>query len=302
MVGWIIAAVIIIVIVIKVLHELRHLKISVYDICSEKLNDDFACRFVFLSDLHLRRYGQENEELIRLVKEQKPELILLGGDMTIDSPKKNEALLYPVLEKLAKIAPVYYAPGNHERVLKENERFESDRYQALLEKCSEYGVRFLSNETVLPELRAGTGNPEIQGAQNLCPAIRITGFDPEYEFYSKKTRKPLTKEDLEERLGRPDRSCYQILLAHDPGPFEEYVKYGADLVLAGHYHGGAIRIAGRGVVSPQVRFFPKYCDGKFEKEGTVMLVTRGAGSHSVNLRLFNYPEIVLIKLSGNNNE
>ena len=128
------------------------------------------------------------DDNIRLIRKQQPDLILLGGDMTIDSPKKNEEVLFELLEALPGIAPVCYAPGNHERVLMENNRFESERFAGILKKCEECGILFLSNETVtFRREKDGTGR---FGSEDN-DGIAITGFDPEYEFYDKRIRRKL---------------------------------------------------------------------------------------------------------------
>lgn len=283
MLTWIIIIVILIIIILRMVHELHCLKVTHYELHTEKLKGEGHVRMVFISDLHLRRYGEENERLITEIENQNPDMILIGGDMTVKSEKAEDQILYALLTNLVEIAPVYYASGNHEVSLKENARFETDRFEKLLEKCDESGVTYLANESKTIETQAG----------EVC----ITGLELSYDYYDKRVRRPLKQEELTEYLGEPDRSVYNILLAHPPAYLNEYAVHGTDLVLAGHYHGGAIRFGKLGLVSPQVRFFPKYSAGKFVKDKTTMIVTRGVGSHSVNMRLFNYPEIVVVDLS-----
>ena len=109
----------------------------------------------------------------------------------------------------------------------------------------------------------------------------------------------------------PDRFLYEtvlgespeqfnILLAHNPAYFKEYVSWGADLILSGHVHGGVIRIPFfGGVFSPEKIFFPEYDAGLFESRDSIMVVNRGLGYSKVNLRLFNRPEISFIELKSN---
>ena len=79
--------------------------------------------------------------------------------------------------------------------------------------------------------------------------------------------------------------------------FESYAQWGADLTMSGHLHGGTVRIpfAG-GVVSPQLKLFPKYDCGLFMKYGRKMVVTAGLGTHSMVMRINNPAEISLIEL------
>ena len=286
MITWIIIAVIILIIVVRVVYELHHLKTTQYELRSGKIPQGSSLRVVFLSDLHQRIYGSHNEELFGLIADQKPDLILLGGDMLLRKSEHREDLFYELLEKLPAVAPVYYAPGNHETALRDLDPADTARFDKMMDKCAAYGVHYLANETV----EVSVSDKPVR--------LAVSGFDPPLAYYIHSEKCDPTASDIENDLGRPDPSVFSILLAHPPALFDEYVKYGPDLVLSGHYHGGAIRFGSVGLVSPQVKFFPKYSAGKYTKEGTTMIVTRGVGSHSVNLRLFNYPEIVILDIKG----
>ena len=105
-----------------------------------------------------------------------------------------------------------------------------------------------------------------------------------------------TKE-MEEHLGTADRRHFQILMAHNPDYFEDYVNWGADLVLSGHVHGGIMRLPVLGgVISPSYQIFPKYDAGIFSSGTGKMIISTGLGCHSIKIRLFNPPEIDVITL------
>lgn len=63
---------------------------------------------------------------------------------------------------------------------------------------------------------------------------------------------------IEKKAGKADPDHFQILLAHSPLYFDACAKWGADLTLSGHFHGGTIRLPGLGgVMTPQYQFsFP----------------------------------------------
>ena len=82
--------------------------------------------------------------------------------------------------------------------------------------------------------------------------------------------------ELERHVGRGESGRYQILLLHSPLFFEECRRWGADLTLCGHFHGGTI--------------------GRFDREGKTMIVSRGLGTHSINIRFCNKPQLVHIRL------
>ena len=109
---------------------------------------------------------------------------------------------------------------------------------------------------------------------------------------------------MKETLGEPDPEKFCLLLAHSPLFFEEYAAWGADLTLSGHFHGGTIRLPlVGGVMTPQYQFFYPRCAGYFEllgkgREKSRMIVGRGLGTHSINIRLNDKPQVVVVRLCG----
>ena len=128
--------------------------------------------------------------------------------------------------------------------------------------------------------------------------IRITGLDLDKNFYKKALIHPVSPMPdlyIEEKVGKADTGHFQILLAHSPLYFDNYTSWGADLTLSGHFHGGTIRIPGLGgVMTPQYQFFLPLCAGIFEDQGHYMAVSRGLGTHSINIRLNNRPQLLVI--------
>ena len=104
---------------------------------------------------------------------------------------------------------------------------------------------------------------------------------------------------MKEILGEADEDYFNILLAHNPQYFKEYAGWGADLTLAGHIHGGLVRLPLLGgVVSPMVSFFPKYDGGTFFENGKEMILSRGLGTHTIPIRMFNPGELNIITIKG----
>ena len=105
---------------IETARELRDFRLTKYRICSPKLNGIRGTKkIIFLSDLHNRMYGKENERLLKSIKNQHPDLILIGGDMLVRKDGNSYDRTVRFLEKLPAICPVYCANGNHEQKLKE---------------------------------------------------------------------------------------------------------------------------------------------------------------------------------------
>ena len=108
---------------------------------------------------------------------------------------------------------------------------------------------------------------------------------------------------VKSELGDKNEDRYTVLLAHNPDYFKKYSKWGADLTLSGHLHGGLVRfpLLG-GMASPGVRFFPKYSGGVYRKNIRHLIVSRGLGTHTIPLRLFDPGELVVIDFEPSGDE
>ncbi len=99
---------------------------------------------------------------------------------------------------------------------------------------------------------------------------------------------------LESLERRPE---FRLLLAHFPHYFEpSYSKYGIDLTLSGHAHGGQFWFPGGEFTRRGRAFSQKYCKGMHKKGNTIMIVSRGLGNSGFPLRLLNFPQIVAVEL------
>lgn len=282
---WLIVIAIILVLAaligVCVRRELGMLQATVYTAASEKIAKEKTVTVLFLSDLHERTYGENNERLIALIRAQKPDVIVTGGDMLTCSSHTDFAKSRALYQALLQTAPVFAAYGNHEKRLSLSAHPLSQDFAAYQKALAEDGVKWLLNS-----------------GDALDESIFFYGLDTDFSYYQKLIRKTYLPAQMQQDLAYTSRECFNILLAHNPRFFETYAASGADLVLAGHYHGGAVRIGKAGLVSPQFRLFPRYSKGRFQKGNTTMVVTGGCGSHKVNLRLFNPPEVVVIRLCG----
>ena len=99
-------------------------------------------------------------------------------------------------------------------------------------------------------------------------------------------------------MGPCRKDGYQILLAHSPLYLEQYEKWGADLTFSGHFHGGTIRLPYLGgVMSPQLQFFTNRDKGLLKIGHADCIISGGLGTHSINIRLNNLPELIIVTLN-----
>lgn len=241
-----------------------------------------SVRAVVLADLHNKRYGRENRVLLEAIREQKPDIILIAGDILTARPGKSMEPALQLLRELAKEFPVYYGNGNHEYRLK----LYPQTYGNMAE---EYGQA----------LRDMKVDPLVNSHVNLEESgITVYGAEISRYYYKRFKQNSMDQEYMERLLGTPDNSCYTVLLAHNPDYFPQYARWGADLTVAGHVHGGVIRIPflNRGVISPSLRLFPKFDGGIFREGESVMLLSRGLGMHTIPIRLFNPGELWVLDL------
>ena len=235
-----------------------------------------------LADLHNHEFGKGNIRLLEKIKRENPDYIMIAGDMLVKGEQLKTEHMLKFLVELLKICPVYYAPGNHEEYLER--KFEKEGfYQEFVQEIERYGVKYLANQSCYIE--------------KTNQKIRVTGLHLQKHFFVRFYEKvTMEKEDLEELIGKSEE-CYDILIAHNPNYFSVYEKWGANLVLSGHVHGGIVILPFLGgVISTTYELFPTYDFGMFQSGNTRMVLSRGLGTHTIKLRLFNVPEISVIML------
>lgn len=238
----------------------------------EKLGS--GIKIAHLSDLHRRSFGSDNSRLISRVRAEKPDLIIFSGDLvsrdtdSLDIAKKT-------LDQLCDIAPVYMIYGNHEQSIS-------------AEMKPQMETMFANTRAVL--LRNQHTTVSINGRE-----LKIYGLLENYGVYKKKGGyrglDSITAEDLEALLG----SCPEgevLLMAHNPFFGEAYAEWGADYTFSGHVHGGAVRLFGIAMLSPERKFFPKNAKGVYTFGKMKLLVSAGLGK----LRLFDPAEIVIYEI------
>lgn len=261
-----------------VIYDTNRFVIKKHTVSDRKIKK--AARAVVLADLHNKRYGKDNEKLLAAIREQKPDMILIAGDILTAAPGKPLEPAIAFLRELAKDYPIYYGNGNHEHRLKLYPETYGDMAERYGQALKELGIEPLVNSrSLLQEYGLAVYGAEID--KQYYKRFRVQEMPPGY---------------LEGILGRPEEGFYTVLLAHNPDYFPAYAAWGARLVLSGHVHGGVVRIPfwGKGVLSPGLRLFPEYDGGVFREGEAAMVLSRGLGVHTIPVRLFNPAELWVI--------
>jgi predicted MPP superfamily phosphohydrolase len=246
---------------------------------SSKLHDNFnGYKILQISDLHSKNFGKNQNILISKVKNIKPDLIVITGDL-IDIRTTDDKNVIGLISGIKSIAPIYFITGNHE--------IASDRFIYFEQNLKAEGVIILRNETV--KLKRNNSFINLTG-------IDDSGFSTSGQDYNNYTLKVLSDE-LKKAVSNNATSTFSILLSHRPEALPLYAKYNVDLIFAGHAHGGQVRLPLiGGIFAPGQGYFPKYTNGVYNNHKSTMIVSRGLGNGSVPIRIFNRPEIIVTTL------
>ena len=251
------------------------LEVNEYEIVSDRIPEAFAgFRIAQVSDLHNKDFGEGYGQLLTLLSQINPDIIVVTGDL-IDSRQTDLDVALEFAWQAGKIARVYYVSGNHEARVPEYEDLKIGLVKA--------GVVILENQKV--EITREGESINLMG-------IEDPSFQEDYLFGDSES---VARQAIENLQNESDG--YTILLSHRPELFDLYVETEMNLVFSGHAHGGQFRLPFvGGLVAPNQGFFPKYDAGQFTEENTTMIVSRGVGNSIIPIRFNNRPEIVLVTL------
>lgn len=263
--------------------------ITEYTIVSDKLQHDMTVGLV--ADIHERNAA----DIAALLEQTRPDIIALAGDILerfdnhspLECYKSNPHIFhrvfltaaahfnYIVMHKIlknlpdeqnafafmaraAKVAPVYYSRGNHEELfLEEDVAF------------------FRKHGIITPDHKAVT----VQVNGNTLHIGGIFSDSEEAQAWL-------------EKFARQDG--FKLLLCHRPEHYAAMVRdKDIDLTLAGHNHGGQIRLFGHGLLSSGGKLLPQYDCGVFDNR---LVITAGCSNTVALPRIGNPRELVLVHL------
>ncbi len=265
---WILPALAILVVLTLIALDER-LILRTYTVASPKLTAEV--RLAVVTDFHS---SDNADDVVAMVASCAPDAVLLVGDMFDDdiANRPTERTL-SLMRQLSALYPCYYVSGNHEAWTGEMD--------ALYQQTEEAGVMVL---------RMSSGVLTVRGQR-----IALCGIPDPYEMVF--SGAPDTEEQIRQAMENVDSADFIVLLTHRPELLAKYAQFPLDLVVSGHAHGGQVRIPGvlNGLYAPNQGWFPKLAGGAYTQDGTTLIVSRGLAVRTRLPRIFNRPEVVLVR-------
>ena len=236
--------------------------IKEFNVTSEKLPKGFnGVKVIHLSDIHYASVGEVKlNKAVEEVNTMKPDIIVFTGDLYDEFSNLTEDMENKIINALSKLkAPLgkYAVSGNHD--------YKYDRFTDIITKS---GFTYLENETKLIYYNDET-------------PIEIIGYPDE--------REANPNYDLELS------DYFKIALIHEGDSWEHIKDKGIDLSLAGHSHGGQVRLPFIGCLI-KVEGGKKYCEEHYTNKDSELYVNFGLGETEFKLRSFNKPSINMYRL------
>lgn len=266
---WWILPVLAILVVLTLIALDERLTLRTYTVASPKLTAEV--RLAVVTDFHS---SDNADDVVAMVASCAPDAVLLVGDLFDDDTQNRPTeRTLSLMRQLSAQYPCYYVSGNHEAWTGEMD--------ALYQQTEEAGV------TVL---RMSSGVLTVRGQR-----IALCGIPDPYEMVF--SGAPDTEEQIRQALEDVDSADFTVLLAHRPELLAKYAQFPVDLVVSGHAHGGQVRIPGvlNGLYAPNQGWFPKLAGGAYTQDGTTLIVSRGLAVRTRLPRIFNRPEVVLVR-------
>lgn len=265
---WILPVLAILVVLTLIALDER-LILRTYTVVSPKLTAEV--RLAVVTDFHS---SDNADDVVAMVTSCAPDAVLMVGDMFDDDTQNRPTeRTLSLMRQLSALYPCYYVSGNHEAWTGEMD--------ALYQQTEEAGVKVL---------RMSSGVLTVRGQR-----IALCGIPDPYEMVF--SGAPDTEEQLRQALEDVDSADFTVLLAHRPELLAKYAQFPLDLVVSGHAHGGQVRIPGvlNGLYAPNQGWFPKLAGGAYTQDGTTLIVSRGLAVRTRLPRIFNRPEVVLVR-------
>jgi predicted MPP superfamily phosphohydrolase len=281
-----------------------------------KLPPGARLRLVQISDLHVERITRRERALVERVNALEADYILLTGDyLSFSFIGEARAVedARRVLGSLRARAGIYAVRGTHQ--------VDPNRLlPVLFDKTGPMAgtdIRWLRNEHVVVERAGPDGRSAADGRDDAGPRAgrnrptgsdRRTGSDDRRDGYtlcfagaSCTNRREIDVPAVERALDGVPPEAFTVLLFHVPDRVREARAGGVDLYLAGHTHGGQIRLPLYGALLTATEAGKRHEMGRYDLDGLTLYVSRGIGMEGMaapRARFLCPPEIVCFDVLG----
>ena len=278
----------------------RNFKETFYSVSSLKVNNKI--RIIQISDLHNSSYGKDNIKLIDRVRELKPDLIIYTGDIVDSKANSNDKVL-GLCKELADDIPSYYIYGNNEAEM----YYDIALTQESLDKKFGFNDNNRDPDKLLEITDEFTKQLEASGVKVLKNKMEtITVGTTDVDVYGVLTSNPssfwsYSGESFDEYMYSNEHHL-KITAIHEPLLLEEYSPDSwGDLVLAGHNHGGTVKIPMIGpLYTHDGGLLPErgghYVSGRYEVQGRPLIISSGLENKNI-FRINNQPELVIVDIN-----
>ena len=251
----------------------KGLKVKEYKVANNKITDSYhGLKIIHLSDIHYNSTINEKElnNIVDKVNEIKPDIVVLTGDLIDERLSYDKDIIINCLSKIEAKLGKFAVSGNHDIPL--------DDYNYIIK---ESGFTSLDNKYEL--IYSKSNEPIIIsgiGYSDEDIGIKTEQFD---KYISE-----LKTDDI--------KPIYSILLVHEPDTVDNLDLNKYDLILAGHSHGGQVRLPIIGkLYTPEGA--KKYYDEYYKINNTDLYISSGLGTSLYNFRLFNKPSFNFYRIT-----
>ena len=251
------------------------LNVKEYKVINDKIIDEYhGLKIVHLSDIHFGSTITENDldHLVNKVNELNPDIVVITGDIIDERISYDKNILIDYLKKIQSKLGKFAISGNHDLPL--------DDFNSIVE---ESGFTNLDNTYKL--IYANSSKPII-----------ISGISSNYSDSSNIDTKTAKFDNYIANLTDDIKPIYSILLIHEPDFIDSLNIDNYDLILAGHSHGGQVKL-------PLIKklYTPygakKYYDEYYKVNQTDLYISSGLGTSKLKFRLFNRPSINFYRIT-----
>jgi predicted MPP superfamily phosphohydrolase len=227
-------------------------------------------RILHLTDLHIEHPTRREADILARAEEIQPDMIVLTGDYLnptfMDDPLSQQETRQ-FLSQLEAPNGVYAVNGTVD---------DPERMSVLFDGLE--NIQVLNDEVLLQQWPGGT----------LALVGVMNSHDPRRD-----------EQALQDLMTGVPADAYSLLLYHTPDLITLAAATGVDLYLAGHTHGGQVRLPFYGALITFSQFGKQYEMGSYQVDGTTLYVSRGLGMEgwdAPRLRFLCPPELVVIEL------